>query len=132
MNLEILRSQRTRPLMPKDRLYVVAESRAQLEIFLVKNKLPLYVAERVTSAERLFGIHFTYPLILLDGWQNLPEAEQICDVWLANRGNNTLLKVSEPSALGRKPLCEHDTDGDGNCHLCVHKGGCLWPNNRPE
>lgn len=32
-----------------------------------------------------------------------------------------MIESSKPSTDSR---CVRDTDNDGNCHLCIHRGGC--------
>lgn len=41
------------------------------------------------------------------------------------------VKVWARVTIAQNPVCEYDTDGDGNCHLCARTGGCRfrreWP-----
>ena len=34
---------------------------------------------------------------------------------------------TEPCRTASEGTCPHDTNGDGDCHLCVKTGGCPWP-----
>jgi hypothetical protein len=82
------------------------------------------------SVRDVHGVNPKTPLVLLPAWQECRDSYEICAVW-HHRGG-TVLKVSEDRVLGKIPLCENDTDGDGDCHLCARHGGCTWPNSGKE
>lgn len=107
-------------------LLIMAHTQVQLEVFLRKHpRIGRKNVRRVTSLRLLEAVSTILPLVLLPGWQECRNADEIVAVW-HHRGG-AVVKVSESRALGEVPLCDNDTNGDGDCHLCSKRGGCDWP-----
>jgi hypothetical protein len=112
------------------KLYIIAHTEVQLDMFMRQHHIDKSKARRVREDRDVFGVIFDSPLVLLPGWQESHGSpHDAVNEWL-RRGGKTL-SVSEDQALGRKSLCIHDTNNDGDCHLCVRMG-CCWPNGQTK
>lgn len=107
-------------------LRIVAHTQVQLDVFLRNHRIPKNKVRRVFSVHDVQGVRPETPLVLLPGWQECRDSDEIFSVW-HHRGGS-VLRITEPRVLGQQPLCENDTNGDGDCHLCARKG-CFWPNS---
>ncbi len=109
-----------------DILYILAHTQIQFDLFVRTHLLAKsFDLRRVMRAEDIFGVSSDTPLVLLPGYYEAKCCDEVLAIWHNRRG--AVVRVSEGRALGQRPLCINDTDGDSNCHLCAGKGGCLWP-----
>ena len=110
-------------------LRIVAHTQVQFDLFLRAHRIRRDYVIRVMGERDVRCVRPDQPLILLEGWQEMRDADEILAIW--HNYGGTVLCVSDERALGLAPLCENDTDGDGNCDLCAKKGGCCWPKKKP-
>lgn len=110
---------------------IVAHTQVQFDVFLWNHRIPKNKVRRVMSVRDVESVRPDSPLVLLPGWQESRESAEIFAAW-RHRGGS-VLNITEDCVLGQRSLCENDTNGDGDCHLCARKGGCFWPNvNMPS
>lgn len=87
-----------------------------LRDYLRRERISLNAVRRIRSVRDVEGQSTDTPIFLLPRWFQNPETSEAIRVWI-NRGG----KCVPTSSSG---VCEHDTDGDGDCHYCHKTGGC--------
>lgn len=112
-------------------LLVCAHTEPQLRRFLISARLMRGEVRRVLDLRDIEGRASPHPLLLLPDWRLSPVGEiqggdRLLAAWRSMGGN--VLWITEDQVLGKTPLCSNDTNDDGDCHLCIRKGGCPWPN----
>lgn len=107
-------------------LLVMCHTQAQLDIFRHKYEILRKSVIRVFDEQDIRGRSTEgTALVLLPGYQNTRNSHEIIFHW--KRWNGLIVTLTDDQVLGRAPLCDNDTDGDGDCHLCVRKECCAWP-----
>lgn len=86
----------------KPKIYIVAHTEVQLDVFLRKHRIPKPDARRVRDVNDVCGVRPEAPLILLPGWQETRGADEIFAAW-HHRGGE-VLRITEAQARGEQPL----------------------------
>lgn len=109
-------------------ILIASHTGVQMDLFIRKHRLSPMICKRVRDPRDFRGWNNDTLLLLLPEWERSMkpwEARDLLMYW--DHAGGQRISIKEEVVLGMKPLCENDKDGDGNCHLCVRKGGCQWP-----
>ncbi len=108
-------------------LLVMAHTQVQFDMFLKWHGIPRDRARRILGERDVRCLRPVNPLILLPGYMETRECDEILAIW--HHYDGKVLRISEDCARAKIPLCENDTNGDGDCAMCAKTGGCKWPNH---
>lgn len=112
---------------PALRWLIAAHSQRQFDAFCKSQHIASWRAIRVQQEQDVRGWHNPTPMLLLPGYNTNPGTLAAVKQWQSHGGR--LRPVPEryvgENGAAEEMSCPNDTDGDGDCHLCVG-GGCRW------
>lgn len=110
------------------RWLIAAHSQRQFDLFCKTQHIHPWRAMRVMSEQDVLGWKPELPMLLLPGYNTVISSLNAITLWKLYGGK--LRPVPEryigENGPGEAMPCPNDSDGDGDCHLCVGKGGCQW------